>query len=176
MIFGRYRIPYTSYRVVLSGAIERNIVYTIVEQVLDFPVLLLVMNSQNLNIFWQLVTSDSQAPVFVIQFTINPHQMLNFHFVLFKPVQQFFFHIRPVNVNRLFNRNFDWNLSINVDWNLAINVNRLVHIHDLLCDCWNFHSPNDLFLNFEWDFLFNFDILWHLDDFLYDSLRAWNCL
>lgn len=143
---------------------------------LDFLVLLLVMISQYFNIFRQLIASSPQLSVFVIQLSINSHQMLNFHFVLFQSVQCFIFHIRPVNVNGLFDWNFDWNFPINVHWNLAVNVNRLVNIYDLLCNCGNFHCLNYLFINFVWHFLFNFNILRYFNDFLNDSLRAWNCL
>ena len=143
---------------------------------LNFLVLLLVMISQYFNIFRQLIASSPQLSVFVIQLSIDSHQMLNFHFVLFQSVQCFIFHIRPVNVNGLFDRNFDWNLPIKVHWNLAVNVNRLVNIYDLLCNCGNFHSLNYLFMDFVWDFLFNFNILWNFNDSLNDSLWAWNRL
>ncbi len=159
---------------ILNRTIERNVVYTIMKQVLDFPVLLLVMHPENLDVFWQMVASDPQASVFIVQLSINSHQMFDFHLILFQSVQQLLFDIRPVNVNGLFNWNFHGNLAVNIHWNFTINMDWLVHIYDFLYDCGHFHCLYYLLLHLKGNFLFDFDVFRYLHYFLDDSFRAWN--
>ena len=159
---------------VLNRTIERNVVYAIVQQVFDLPVLLLVMHSQNLDVFWQLIASYPKTSVFIVQFPVNSHKMFDFHLVFFQSVQQLLFDIWPVNVNGLFNWNLNRNLTVDIHWNFTVDVDWLVYIHDFLSDCGYFHCLDYLLLDLKWNFLFDFDVFRHLDDFLDDSFRTWN--
>lgn len=105
--------------------------------------------------------------------------MLNFHFVLSESFEQFFLHIRPVNINGLLNRHFNRNLnrylSVDMDRYFTINVDWFIHINYFLCDCWYLNCLNDFFLNLKWNFLLNLYVFRNLYNFLNDSLRPRYC-
>ena len=102
--------------------------------------------------------------------------MLNFHLIFFQSVQQLLFDIRPIDVNRLFNRNLHWYLAVDIHWNFTIDVDWLVHIYDFFRDCGNFHCLYYLLLDLKRNFLLDFHVFRYLYNFLDDSFRAWNGL
>ncbi len=177
MVLRGYGILDAAHGVVLARA-TWIIVKAILKQILHLLIFNLVMSSQNINVFSQLVTSHSQTPVLIIKLRIYSHHVFNLHFVPSHSFQKFLFYVGTVDVNWLLNWNLYWNLhrnlSVNVHRNLTVNVYRLVDIYNFLCYFWHLYCSYDLFLHLKRHFFLYLNVFRHLHNLFHNPFRSRN--